>query len=97
MQLGMIGLGRMGANMARRLAAGKHECIGHDLDGDNVSALQREGMRATTSLDEFVSWQQSIGRHGLAGLRATRNQDDRARSGAAAKADPVPLITDYAL
>ena len=56
MRFGMIGLGRMGANMARRLADGGHECIGHDLDPDNVAALQGEGFKATNSLDQFVSW-----------------------------------------
>jgi 6-phosphogluconate dehydrogenase len=39
MQLGMIGLGRMGANMVRRLIAGGHQCVGFDVWGDAVDAL----------------------------------------------------------
>jgi 6-phosphogluconate dehydrogenase len=54
MQIGMVGLGRMGANMLRRLADGGHACVGYDLDERNVGALVAEGHTATTSLDEFV-------------------------------------------
>ena len=54
MQIGMVGLGRMGANMLRRLANDGHECIGYDLSVENTRALQAEGILATTSLDEFV-------------------------------------------
>lgn len=54
MQIGMIGLGRMGANMLRRLADGGHDCIGYDLDEKNVAALVKEGLCATASIDEFV-------------------------------------------
>ncbi len=56
MQIGMIGLGRMGANMSRRLKDAGHECVGLDLDPDNVAALKQHNMRATNSMDEFVSW-----------------------------------------
>jgi 6-phosphogluconate dehydrogenase len=42
MQIALIGLGRMGANMARRLARGGHACIVYDLDADAVSALAAE-------------------------------------------------------
>ena len=55
MQIGMVGLGRMGANMLRRLADGGHTCVGYDLDEDNVAALVAEGHCATDSLDEFVA------------------------------------------
>jgi 6-phosphogluconate dehydrogenase len=54
MQLGMVGLGRMGANMVRRLMSGGHECVVFDLNVENVKALSKEGAAATTSLDEFV-------------------------------------------
>ncbi len=54
MQLGMIGLGRMGANMVRRLMAGKHECVVYDLSPDNVKALAGEGATGAASLDDFV-------------------------------------------
>src|SRR6516225_6257273 len=54
MQLGMIGLGRMGGNMVRRLMAGKHECVVFDLSQDNVKALAAEGATGATTLDDFV-------------------------------------------
>jgi 6-phosphogluconate dehydrogenase len=55
MQLGMIGLGRMGANMARRLMRGGHECVVHDLSPDAVAALAREGAVPSRSLGDFVA------------------------------------------
>ena len=45
MQLGMIGLGRMGANMVRRLMRAGHECVVFDLDSDAVAAAGRRGRR----------------------------------------------------
>lgn len=54
MQLGMIGLGRMGANMVRRLLRGGHECVVFDVSADSVRQLAGEGATATFSLDEFV-------------------------------------------
>jgi NAD binding domain of 6-phosphogluconate dehydrogenase len=54
MQLGMIGLGRMGANMARRLMRGGHQCVVYDLNPDNVQHLSHEGAAGAASLDEFV-------------------------------------------
>ena len=54
MQLGMIGLGRMGANMVRRLLRGGHSCVVFDLSADNVHRLASEGATGATSLDEFV-------------------------------------------
>jgi 6-phosphogluconate dehydrogenase len=47
MQLGMIGLGRMGANMVRRLMRGHHVCIVHDLSPQAVADLAKEGATAT--------------------------------------------------
>ena len=55
MQLGMIGLGRMGANMMRRLLRGGHQAVVFDLNADNVKALASEGATGATSLDDFVS------------------------------------------
>jgi 6-phosphogluconate dehydrogenase len=55
MQLGMIGLGRMGANMVRRLLRSGHECVVYDSSAANVEALVKEGARGSTSLDEFVA------------------------------------------
>ena len=54
MQLGMIGLGRMGANMVRRLMRGGHECVVFDLSTDNVKQLAGEGATGSGSLDDFI-------------------------------------------
>jgi 6-phosphogluconate dehydrogenase len=54
MQLGMIGLGRMGGNMVRRLISRGHSCVVHDRSPDAVAALAREGARGSASLEEFV-------------------------------------------
>ena len=55
MQVGMIGLGRMGANMVRRLLRGGHECVVHDVSADAVRGLVQEGAVGATSLDDFFS------------------------------------------
>ncbi len=55
MQLGMVGLGRMGANMVRRLQRGGHESVVFDLNPDNVKALAADGVAGAVSLDDFVS------------------------------------------
>ena len=55
MQVGMIGLGRMGANMVRRLMRGGHECVAHDVAGPAVRAIAAEGARGALSLDDFVA------------------------------------------
>ena len=53
MQLGMIGLGRMGANLVRRLMKDGHTCVVFDPDGDAVAALVKEGATGASSLEEF--------------------------------------------
>src|SRR5947208_868794 len=55
MQLGMIGLGRMGANMVRRLLRAGHECVVYNRDPAPISVLEGEGAAAGRSLQEFVS------------------------------------------
>ncbi|HLJ85242.1 MAG TPA: decarboxylating 6-phosphogluconate dehydrogenase [Candidatus Angelobacter sp.] len=55
MQLGMIGLGRMGGNMVRRLQRHGHECVVYDLDPHNVEELVRDGATGSTSLDDFAA------------------------------------------
>jgi len=55
MQLGMIGLGRMGANMVRRLMRGGHECVAWDLSPDNVKAIASEGAIGAASIDDLIS------------------------------------------
>ena len=55
MQLGMIGLGRMGANMVLRLMKGGHECVAFDMSPASVAAVAKEGAAGAGSLDDFVS------------------------------------------
>ena len=55
MQIGIIGLGRMGANIARRLMRDGHECVVYNRTPDKVKQLESEGALGTTSLDEFVN------------------------------------------
>jgi 6-phosphogluconate dehydrogenase len=54
MQLGMIGLGRMGANIVRRLMRDGHECVAYDSNPDSVKALVDEGATGSDSLEDFV-------------------------------------------
>ena len=54
MQLGMIGLGRMGANIVRRLMGGGHACVVFDKSPDSVRRLASEGAVGATSLEEFI-------------------------------------------
>ena len=55
MQLGMIGLGRMGANMVRRLMKNGHTCVVYDRSMETVKQLAGEGATGSGSLDEFVA------------------------------------------
>src|SRR3954453_23445781 len=55
MQLGMIGLGRMGANMVRRLMKAGHECVVYDVSPDAVKQLSSEGAAGGESLDDFIA------------------------------------------
>ncbi len=55
MQVGMIGLGRMGANMVRRLMRGGHRCVVHDVSKEAVQVLVGEGALGAVSLDDFVT------------------------------------------
>jgi len=55
MQLGMVGLGRMGANMTRRLMRGGHQMVVSDLSPDAVKQIAGEGAVASSSLDDLVS------------------------------------------
>lgn len=54
MQLGMVGLGKMGANMVRRLMAGGHQCVGFDVNKASVDALVGEGAQGAYTLEELV-------------------------------------------
>ena len=55
MQIGMIGLGRMGANMVRRLRRAGHACVVYDADAEKVAALTAEGATGAASLDELAA------------------------------------------
>ncbi len=54
MQLGMIGLGRMGANMVRRLIRGGHECVVFDRSHEAVAQMANEGATGSSSLGDFI-------------------------------------------
>ncbi len=55
MQLGMVGLGRMGSNIVRRLMADGHRCVGYDVSADAVAALEADGAGGATTVEEFVA------------------------------------------
>jgi 6-phosphogluconate dehydrogenase len=55
MQLGMVGLGRMGSNLVRRLMRHGHECVAYDVSADSVARLSSEGATGASSLEDFVS------------------------------------------
>ena len=55
MQLGMVGLGRMGSNLVRRLTRSGHECVAYDVDAAAAAALAGEGVVAASSLEELVA------------------------------------------
>ena len=54
MELGMIGLGRMGSNMVQRLLRASHQCVVYDIHLEAVEALVKEGAVGTTSLEDFA-------------------------------------------
>ena len=55
MQLGMVGLGRMGANIVRRLMRDGHECVVFDVNPDSIKQLEGEGATGGFTLEEFVN------------------------------------------
>ena len=63
MQLGMVGLGRMGANIVRRLMNDGHECVVYDVNADAVTALAGEG---ATGAESTSSEHPSVARRTLA-------------------------------
>jgi 6-phosphogluconate dehydrogenase len=54
MQLGMLGLGRMGANIVRRLMKAGHDCVVYDTDADAVAALEKEGATGSSDIGDFI-------------------------------------------
>ncbi|WP_411725968.1 phosphogluconate dehydrogenase (NAD(+)-dependent, decarboxylating) [Methyloglobulus sp.] len=55
MQIGMIGLGKMGANMVRRLMAGGHSCVGFDVNSASVENLKNAGAQGASTLEELIA------------------------------------------
>jgi len=55
MQLGMVGLGRMGAGIVRRLLRDGHDCVGYDVSADAVKELEADGAVGSTSLEDFAA------------------------------------------
>jgi 6-phosphogluconate dehydrogenase len=55
MQLGMVGLGRMGAGIVRRLTSDGHRCVGFDVNPDAVKAIEADGVLGATTLQEFAA------------------------------------------
>jgi len=55
MRIGMVGLGKMGGNMSRRLVRGGHEVVAFDLNAATVAEFQKEGMMGATELKSFVA------------------------------------------
>ncbi|MDD2722126.1 MAG: decarboxylating 6-phosphogluconate dehydrogenase [Gallionella sp.] len=55
MQIGMIGLGRMGANMVRRLQGAGHQCVVYDRNNDTVQKLAKEGATPSDNMQDFLS------------------------------------------
>ena len=54
MQLGMVGLGRMGSNMVRRLMDGGHQCVVYDLSAEAVAAMAKDGASGSSSLEDLA-------------------------------------------
>src|SRR5687768_15347707 len=55
MQVGMVGLGRMGANLVRRLMSDGHECVAYDVNPDAVKRLEPDGADGAGSIDDFAA------------------------------------------
>src|SRR5947209_902673 len=64
MQFGMIGVGRMGANMVRRLMRAGHDCVGYDMNADAGRALAGEGATGARALEALVARPRAPGAHG---------------------------------
>ena len=54
MEIGMIGLGRMGTNMVRRLVRAGHHCVVYDIHPEAVEAFVKDGAVGTNSLEDFA-------------------------------------------
>ncbi len=83
MQIGMIGLGRMGANMVRRLVQGGHECVAYDPKAEAVQAVVGYGARGVTSPAELARALKPPARAVDHGAGGPRRQGDRAAASGA--------------
>jgi 6-phosphogluconate dehydrogenase len=91
MQLGMIGLGRMGGNIVRRLIRDGHECVVFDVGPEAVAELEREGATGTASLDELVA---SLERPRVAWVMIPAGITDKVVDELAARMEPGDIIID---
>ncbi len=97
MQFGMIGLGRMGANMVRRLMKGGHTCVVYDRSADAVAGLVKEGATGSSSLAEFVKKLDTPraplpdGSGGVRGLERRRARADAREGGHPHRRRQLPL------
>jgi len=91
MQLGMIGLGRMGANIVRRLMRDGHECVVFDVGPEAVAELERDGAVGCASLDEFVA---KLERPRVAWVMIPAGITDKVVDELAARTEPGDIIID---
>ena len=91
MQLGMIGLGRMGANMVRRLQRAGHHCVAFDRSAESVKQVARDGATAAASLDDLVK---KLQRPRAIWLMVPAAVVDATLQDLAAKLDPGDIVID---
>src|ERR687884_483510 len=91
MQLGMIGLGRMGANIVRRLMRDGHECVVYDVGPEAVAELEGEGAIGAASLDEFLA---KLDRPRVAWVMIPAGITGRVIDDLAARMEPGDIIID---
>jgi 6-phosphogluconate dehydrogenase len=91
MQLGMIGLGRMGANMVRRLMKAGHRCVVHDLSAAAVQGLAKEGATGATSLDDFLA---KLSKPRAVWLMVPAAVVDQTLAGLVGKLEPGDIVID---
>jgi len=92
MRIGMVGLGKMGANMVRRLMRGGHECVVFDLNPENVKRMASEGAKGAASLDDFV---RGLGKPGAAWVMVPAGSaTEQTVRGLAERLEPGDIIID---
>ena len=104
MQLGMVGLGRMGANLVRRLVRDGHRCVVYDVNADAVASLVGDGVVGATSLEDLVGQARSpprgladaAGRDHAADARRTRGAPRAATTSSSTAATPTTATTSIA-